>query len=461
MEYAIVDIETTGGYAAANGITEIAIHIHNGKETIDTFETLINPQVNIPLYITTLTGIDNEMVSDAPTFAEVAEKVFNLLQGKIFVAHNVNFDYSFVKHHLASSGYIWSALKLCTVRLSRKLLPGYPSYSLGKLCQQLSISISNRHRAGGDVAATTVLFSILLQRDNGAIEAMLKRASKEQVLPPHLPKEHFELLPSTPGVYYFKDQKGKVVYVGKAKNIKNRVAAHFSGQNPNPQRQNFLRSIYGIDYTNCGTELMALLLEAAEIKRLWPENNRALKRFEAKYSLYLYEDQNGYLRLAIDKHKKFQQVLCSFGNINEAYSLVNKLISTYQLCPKLCSIQRVKGPCLHYDNKTCLGACIGDESADSYNARMNKAISDLEDLLPSFILVNKGRTNEEKGCIWVERGKFYGMGYIDVNSDFIYPEDIKEQLTRYPSNDYIMHLIMSYAAKYPQAVKKLDKELVK
>lgn len=457
MEYAIVDIETTGGYAAGNGITEIAICIHDGTSVLSTYETLVNPQAHIPLHITALTGIDDDMVREAPTFVEIAADVFNLLQGKIFVAHNVNFDYSFIKHHLSASGYVWSALKLCTVRLSRKLLPGLSSYSLGKLCQQLSISINNRHRAGGDVAATTILFSLLLQKDDGAVDAMLKRASKEQVLPPHLPKEHFELLPNTPGVYYFKDQKGKVVYVGKAKNIKSRVAAHFSGQNPNPQRQNFLRSIHAIDFNSCGTELMAFLLEATEIKRLWPENNRALKRFEARYSLYLYEDQRGYLRLAIDKHKKFQEVLCSFGNINEAYSLVNKLIASYQLCPKLCSIQKIQGACLHYGN-TCEGACIGEESVASYNKRMDKAITDMENMLPSFVLVDQGRTEEEQSCIWVERGKLYGMGYISSQSDLIYPEDIKEQLTPYPSTDYMMHLIMNYATNHPQKVKPLNKK---
>src|SRR5690606_32756918 len=257
---------------------------------------------HIPLHISALTGISNEMVADAPTFAEIAATVYQLLEGRIFVAHNVNFDYSFIKHHLAFCGYSWNAPKLCTVRLRRQVLPGFASYSLGKLSQQLNISITNRHRAGGDATATGILFSLLLEKGPDAIQAMLKKASKEQALPPNLPKENFERLPQTPGVYYFKDQKGKVVYVGKAKNIKKRVSAHFSGQNPNPQRQNFMRSIYDIDFVSCGTELIAFLLEAVEIKRLWPENNRALKRFEPKYGLYSYEDQKGYIRLAIDKH---------------------------------------------------------------------------------------------------------------------------------------------------------------
>lgn len=455
MEYAIVDIETTGGHAAGHGITEIAICIHDGAGICHRYETLVNPQAHIPLHISALTGISNEMVADAPTFAEIAATVYQLLEGRIFVAHNVNFDYSFIKHHLAFCGYSWNAPKLCTVRLSRKVLPGFASYSLGKLCQQLNISITNRHRAGGDATATGILFSLLLEKGPDAIQAMLKKASKEQALPPNLPKENFERLPQTPGVYYFKDQKGKVVYVGKAKNIKKRVSAHFSGQNPNPQRQNFMRSIYDIDFVSCGTELIAFLLEAVEIKRLWPENNRALKRFEPKYGLYSYEDQKGYIRLAIDKHQRFQQAICSFGNVIEAYNLVNRLIQEHRLCPKLNGIQKVQGACLNHINGGCLGACIGEENKDNYNERMYTALDNLAKMLPSFIILDKGRTEDEQSCIWVEKGKLFGIGYIAYESDINHPEEIKDTLTRYPSNDYMMHLIMSYANQHPKLIHRL------
>lgn len=457
MEYAIVDIETTGSFAAGNGITEIAIYIHNGQEVLFRYETLVNPQMHIPLHITALTGIDNAMVQDAPTFVEVAEQIYELLKNRIFVAHNVNFDYSFVKHHLAACGYQWQVPKLCTVRLSRKLLPGHSSYSLGRLCQQLNIRITHRHRAGGDAAATSILFSMLLEKDEGTIQNMLKKAAKEQVLPPHLPKEDFDALPAVVGVYYFKNQKGKVIYVGKAKNIKNRVASHFSGQNPNLQRQHFLRDIYAIDFTVCGTELMALLLEATEIKRLWPENNRALKRFEPKYGIYLYEDQRGYLRLAINTHQKFQQTLHSFGNLSDAYNFLQRLINEYQLCPKLCAIQKIKGPCLHYQqDHTCLGACAGEEEPEKYNARLQTALEDLESNLPSFFLIDRGRTSEEQSCIWIEKGKFSGMGYVSHDSDIKHPDDIKTSLTPYPANDYMVHLIMTYAERNPAKVKNLN-----
>lgn len=219
--YAIVDIETTGGYASANGITEISIQIFDGEKVIEQFETLINPNQTIPKYIQAFTGITNEMVQEAPVFEEVAEKIHTILQGNIFVAHNVNFDYSFIKSHLEFYGYTLNAKKLCSLRLARQIFPGFASYSLGNLCHSLEIEIKNRHRAGGDASATVLLFQKLLANDTkNIITASLHRHSKEQVLPPNVPQKHFTQLPATPGVYYFHDNKDKVIYVGKAKNIK-------------------------------------------------------------------------------------------------------------------------------------------------------------------------------------------------------------------------------------------------
>ncbi|HEX8678091.1 MAG TPA: exonuclease domain-containing protein, partial [Segetibacter sp.] len=182
--FAIVDIETTGGYASGNSISEIAIAIHDGERMVDYFETLINPEVPIPRYIQALTGITNAMVTQAPLFEEVAPKIFGLLHDKVFVAHNVNFDYSFIKHQLAQFGYELDCKKLCTVRLGRKVLPGHQSYSLGSLCRCLGIEIAQRHRAGGDTLATVKLFECILKNDHQEeIKAMLKGKSKEQFLP--------------------------------------------------------------------------------------------------------------------------------------------------------------------------------------------------------------------------------------------------------------------------------------
>jgi DNA polymerase-3 subunit epsilon len=321
QEYAIVDIETTGGNASGSRITEIAIIIHDGVTVIDRWETLVNPQKEIPLPIFALTGINNEMVRDAPIFDDISEKVLEMLAERIFVAHNVNFDYSFVRHQLEESGFKWTAKKLCTVRAARKIRPGFGSYSLGNLCRSLEIPVENRHRAGGDADATAILFSRLMEWDDeGEIEKMVKKTAQDQRLPPNLPPEDFEQLPEKPGVYYFYNQVKKVIYVGKAVNLKKRVASHFTGHNVKPQRQHFLRDIHGISFEVCGTELMALLLECTEIRKLWPTYNRALKRFEAKYGLYQYEARSGYRYLGIGKLAKFQTCIQEF---NSEYDGIN------------------------------------------------------------------------------------------------------------------------------------------
>ncbi|HMD01213.1 MAG TPA: exonuclease domain-containing protein, partial [Ferruginibacter sp.] len=197
--YAIVDIETTGGYASAHGITEISVYVHDGERVVKHFQTLVNPQQAIPRYITALTGISNAMVTDAPAFDEVAETIYELLHPNVFIAHNVNFDYSFVKHQLKAAGFDLNAKKLCTVRLGRKVFPGLPSYSLGNLCRSLKIEIENRHRADGDAKATVQLFEQMLAKGAQAhIDQMLKRSSGEQWLPLHISKTAVDQLPNKP-----------------------------------------------------------------------------------------------------------------------------------------------------------------------------------------------------------------------------------------------------------------------
>ena len=312
--YAIVDIETTGGHAAANGITEISIFIHDGINVVQHFTTLINPQQHIPAYITALTGISNAMLSAAPTFEEIAETVNQLLHDKVFIAHNVNFDYSFLKHQLKLTGYDLAVKKLCTVRLSRKVFPGLPSYSLGNLCRSRQIVIEGRHRADGDAKATVTLFEQLLAA--GAqehIDVMLKRTSSDQWLPLHLDKKQIDQLPGRPGVYYFHNSKGKVIYVGKAVNIRKRVTSHFTQNDGEKKRQHFLRYVHTISHTACANELHALVLESTEIKRLWPKYNYSQKQPAQKYGLYCFEDNRGYLRVAIDKRKKSFPALYHFN----------------------------------------------------------------------------------------------------------------------------------------------------
>lgn len=448
--YAIVDIETTGGYAANNDITEVAIVLHDGEKVVDRFESLIRPQRPIPHYIQVLTGITPGMVEDAPAFEAIAPQVHRMLEGAVFIAHNVNFDYSFLKHHLSQAGYELHNNKLCTVRLSKKVFPGLRSYSLGNLCQSLGVAMENRHRAMGDAAATVRLFELLLE--NGAIthiQQFVKKGAKEQSLPPHLPKEQVESLPYTPGVYYFHDQKGKVLYVGKAKNLRYRVRSHFTHNGAGRQRQEFLRNIHNITYQTCATELMAFILESVEIKRLWPPYNSSQKRFTPSFGLYVYEDRNGYQRLAIDKIKKSLTPIYTFNLLVEGHNMLRKLIAHFELCPRLCNMQKDNVDCTGVAEGSCHGACERKESAVHYNYRVHQALDYLDQHLPTFALVDEGQQAIEQSCILIEKGRFYGMGYLPQDCSVHDMDSLKGYLTRYPENDYIRGLVYQHVEKYP------------
>jgi DNA polymerase-3 subunit epsilon len=452
LEYAIVDIETTGGNASHSRITEIAIIIHDGTNIIDRWETLVNPQKEIPPSIFALTGINNEMVRDAPIFDFISEKVLEMLTGRIFVAHNVNFDYSFVRHQLEEAGFKWTARKLCTVRAARKIKPGLPSYSLGRLCNALDIPLKNQHRAGGDAAATALLLSRLLAWDKeGEITKMIKNTAQDQRLPPNLPPADFEQLPEKPGVYYFYNQENKVVYIGKAINLKKRVASHFSGHSIKPQRQNFLRDIHAISFEVCATELMALLLECSEIKKLWPTYNRALKRFEPKFGLYEYEARSGYRYLAIAKVSKFQSCIESFSSLNEGANLLRNLSEQFGIDSRFCNYGTVnEGELFQNPNGTNL------PEIEYHNTQVENALESLLNNRPSFAIMDKGRSKEERSCIWVENGHFYGMGYITSDMGFTELSELKEFVTPYRSTNYIMQLIYTYVEKNPGKVKKYE-----
>jgi DNA polymerase-3 subunit epsilon len=252
MTYTIIDVETTG---KTNRMTEISVFKYDGTTVIDEFTSLINPNSFIPAHITALTGIDNALVADAPSFDEVAQDILSITEDAVFVAHNVNFDYNVIQGEFKRIGIDFTRKKLCTVRLSRRLLPGHRSYSLGKLCKALNINLVDRHRARGDAEATVIVFELLLKQSDAAdvFKEFLNKNSRESTLPPNLPKETFEALPNVAGIYYFKDKKGKVIYVGKAKDIKKRVLSHFYSKTK--KALDMVRETGDIDFESSGSEL--------------------------------------------------------------------------------------------------------------------------------------------------------------------------------------------------------------
>jgi len=447
--YAIVDIETTGGNASSGAITEIAIILHNGSEIEGSYHTLINPECIIPRYITVLTGIDDEMVRDAPHFSEVAHVIYNLLSDRIFIAHNVNFDYSFIRHHLLKNGIELDVQKLCTVRMSRKIFPGHPSYSLGNICRTLNITLTDRHRAKGDATATAALFSMILQNDEHQhIAQMLKKGSREAYLPLHLSVTDIDKLPHSPGVYYFHDQKEKVIYVGKAKNLQKRVTSHFSNNSSSRRKQELIRLVHRISFALCGSEFTASVMESLEIKKLWPQFNYSQKKWEFAFGLFKYEDQQGRMRLGIGRVKKNFHPVFQFHVLSDGHRLLWRLVKQFQLCPKLCFLQK-EGDCIGIKENYCDGVCEGHGDIDAYNERVRNAIQSLRNELPSFAIVEAGRTHEEKTYMLMEDGKFYGYGFVPSKENISDRDQLKKMITPYPENEFVRSLMLRHAESFP------------
>ncbi|HET9054771.1 MAG TPA: exonuclease domain-containing protein [Cyclobacteriaceae bacterium] len=415
--YAIVDIETTGAYAAHHRITEIAIYQHNGVEVTGQYTTLINPEREIPYYITGLTGISNDMLRQAPAFEEVAPNILHFLENRIFVAHNAHFDYSFIRKEFEQIGIVWQPQKLCTVRLSRKIIPGLRSYSLGSLTESLGIRIQNRHRAGGDAEATARVFGILLNRDTeGHIGKALKRSSGETTLPPNLSKAAFDQLPQKPGVYYFLNEHGQVIYVGKANNIKKRVSGHFTGEAREWSRARIRSEIHHITYELTGNELIALILESQEIRRLWPKYNQAQKYKGEAWGIFGYTDGNGYARFSVNTIVRGAKPLARFTSKGDAWNFLWEKVREFELCPKLSGLQLAKGLCFQHQTGECKGACQGIEPAPVYNERIERAVSSFKAEGDSVAIMGQGRHADEHSVVLVEKGNYLGYGFIEKDT---------------------------------------------
>ncbi len=413
--YAIVDIETTGGYAENHRMTEIAIIHHDGLQITGRFQTLINPGRRVPLFITGLTGITNEMVSQAPLFEDIAPEIHEQLKEKVFVAHNAHFDYSFLKKELEEAGISWSSRRLCTVKLSRKIIPGLNSYSLGRLAESLGIVITDRHRAGGDAEATARIFDQLLKRDErGVIAKALKRNSGDAILPPNLRKEDYDLLPAKPGVYYFLDGRGQVIYVGKAINLKKRITGHFTGEAAEWNRSNIRNEIHGIRYELTGNELIALILEAKEIRSRWPKYNLAQKVRVESWGVFDYYDRNGFRRFVVNAVGRNAKPLVTFANKSAAWSALWTKVKDFELCPKLSGLQVAKGPCYAHLSGSCRGACEGKEAVAEYNARTETMMASFVPGGMSAAIFGPGRSEQEQSVILVEQGQYIGFGYASA-----------------------------------------------
>lgn len=428
--FAIIDIETCGGkFDFRRGrITEIAILIHDGLTVVDKFATLINPECYISPVFVNISGITNEMVKDAPKFYEVAKKIHQLTENKIFVAHNVGFDYGFIKEEFASLGFSYKRDTLCTVRLSRKLIPGRKSYSLGNICEHLGIGNEARHRAEGDAVATAQLFDVLMQiksahpqyKTKGLDELMVRRIDK-------IKKYILDKLPEECGVYYFLDQDQNIIYIGKSTNMYNRSLSHFNSKEQKGRKM--LNELYNVDFVKTGSELIALLLENEEIKKHKPKFNKRRKVETFTHCIDWLVDEKGVINFKIVEAENAVQPLRSFTTYFSARERLEKIIEEKELCLRFCGLTDDEAICFNHQIKKCRGICCGGEEVKIYNQRARDALSDYVFETADFAIVDKGKTIDERSVVFIENGHYKGYGYIYEHAPLHSLEEVRELIT--------------------------------
>lgn len=444
--YAILDIESTGGKYNEEGITEIAIYKHDGHQVIDEFVSLVNPERKIQSFVVGLTGINNEMLHDKPKFYEIAKQIIEITQDCIIVAHNAKFDYRMLRLEFDRLGYNYERKTLCTIKLAEKLLPTLKSYSLGKLVKKLEIPIHNRHRASGDALATVKLFELLLSKENADILIKKQITKKPQFSKDTKTLKLLENLPKSTGVYFFHNNKGEIIYIGKSKNIKKRVQQHFV--NTSHKSQKIRDEIDHITYEITGNELIALLIENQNIKKFKPKYNRALKKDIFSYGLYVFEDKDKYLRLSLEKidHASNENYITSFTTLKQGKKFLAACVEKYDLCLKLTGLHKISSACFNYGIKKCKGACVLKEEAKSYNKRVQEMLEKYQMPQKNMIVYDRGREKNEEAIILIHEGKMKAYAYINARQNHSSP-DIEQNLVKINDDRDARHIFQSYIRK--------------
>jgi DNA polymerase-3 subunit epsilon len=440
--YAILDIETTGGKYNEEGITEIAIYKFDGHEIVDQFISLVNPEKPIQPFVVNLTGISNDMLRNAPKFYEVAKRIVEITKDCIIVAHNAVFDYRILRTEFMRLGFEYSRESLCTVELSKKLLPELKSYSLGKLVRELGIPMSDRHRASGDAKATVILFKLLLSKDTQKeiVSSAVKLEPKKQIDNKLL--QIIETTPSETGVYYIHREDGKIIYIGKSKNIKKRIIQHFTGENRKSKK--IQDEVAVVTYEKTGSDLIAQLKESEEIKENKPIYNRALRKTLYLNQLESFVDENGYIQLKITKADTGKNPIITFTNLQQAKNTLYKITETYGLCQKLTGLYKTKGACFLHSIQQCAGACLGKETPEEYNKKVTAFIKKNSYEKLHMLIIDHGRDIDERSVVYIENGVFRGIAFFNLNYQINNPEVLKSILTPMKNNKDAQHIIQSY-----------------
>jgi DNA polymerase-3 subunit epsilon len=381
---AFVDLETTGGTATEDRITEIGI-IEVDQDGVREWSSLVNPQRHIPEFIQSLTGISDAMVQDAPTFSELADDIQARLADRIFIAHNARFDHGFLKNEFKRTGHDFRPPVLCTVRLSRKLFPGFARHNLDSLAERHRLEVTERHRALGDARLIWQFWRHIHETHASELidDAVAKLVSRPS-LPSRLDALRIEELPSTHGVYLFHGENDLPLYIGKANNLRRRVLSHFSGDHASSKELMLSQQTERIEWVETTGEIGALLLEAALIKKLAPIHNQALRSNEEICAWRLLP-RNGRLQLVLASPDDLffahdPQLYGLFASTRKAKDALKSIADSHSLCHALLGLEKVRGgkACFASQVRKCLGACVGKEPIESHNERLLAALQSLQ-----------------------------------------------------------------------------------
>ncbi len=372
---AIVDLETTGLSGGYDRIIELAIIRVEKNKIVDQYTTLINPETYISPFIENFTGIAKEELLTAPLFADVKNRVIDLLTDAVFVAHNVRFDYTFVKNELKRTGTSFRAKTCCTVKLSRRLFPRYKRHGLESIIERYNFRYKHRHRAYDDAYVLwQFLQKIKRTVPKKKVEEIWKALTKSVYSSDKNLVKQIDNLPESAGIYIFYDKNQTALYVGKSKNIYHRVVSHFTADGRSDKHLAMMKDVAHIDYRQTAGELGALLREAQLVKELQPFYNRVLRKKDLFYTVNKWKNKYGYFEFklaTVDNLDEldFDNLFGNFNSLSQAKDYLTNLTEKYKLCSKLTGVETTKSSCFNYKLGKCNGACIRKESAGKYNNR--------------------------------------------------------------------------------------------
>jgi DNA polymerase-3 subunit epsilon len=394
------------------------------------------------------------MLRQAPKFYEIAKRVIEITENTTIVAHNSAFDYRILKTEFKRLGFGFVKETLCTVELSKKLIPDMASYSLGKLVRALGIPIADRHRASGDALATLKLFKLLLEKDvDKDILTLNIKQDAIKGLPPKL-LDILEGLPSETGIYYIHNNDGKIIYIGKSKNIRKRVNQHFTSSSSKSKK--IQAEVFAVTFEKTGSELLALIKESEEIKIHKPIYNRALRNTFFEYAIYLDENEHGYQTILIQKIDLRRNEIISFKSFGDAKNFLIQKTEEFRLCQKLNGLYKTETSCFQYKIKQCEGACLNLENKADYNARVSRFVESHQFNLKNKIIIDRGRQNGEKVAILIQNNVVKGYTFFDLNFQLNNIEILENLITPLSHNRDAKRIVWSYLHKNNKRLKIID-----